>query len=273
MKVPLFKKYAHFSNDFQGGGRPGICTGMLVALTLSVVMTIPAKAALPADPGGLAVADLRCEDLVDPIGIDILKPRLSWVMSDDRNGAAQSAYQVLVATTPGLLKAGSADLWDTGKVKSDQSRFITYAGKEIGKSVPVYWTVRIWNDKGDASPWSKPSFWTYAHMGSDKDWQGKWITNDASSPWFRQSFELGKAGSRAYIYINALGYFQVYINGRRVGNDEFAPHVGQYNERTFFITHDVTDYLKKGKNSVGIWMGSGWNQNGAGVSVPPTVRA
>lgn len=217
--------------------------------------------------------DLRCENLVDPIGIDIRKPRLSWRMLSSANGAAQTAYQVRVATSPDRLQDGSADLWDSGKVNTHQSQHIPYAGKALSRGMPHYWTVRIWNERGEASSWSSPAFWTYADMASDRDWQGKWITHGASSPWFRQSFDLDKASPRACIYINALGYFQVFVNGRRVGSDEFAPHVGQYNKRTFFIAYDVTEYLQKGKNTVGIWMGSGWNQKGAGVTVPPTLRA
>ncbi len=219
-----------------------------------------------------SVTDLRCEDLIDPIGIDVVQPRLSWRSESGVNGAAQRAYQVLVATSPDLLKEGFADLWDSDKVITSQSQHIIYAGKSLLRGIPHYWTVRIWNEKGDASSWSRPAFWTFFDLHSDKGWQAKWITDGSSSPWLRQSVELTTPPARAYIYVNALGYFQLFINGRRVGNDEFAPHVGQYNKRTFCITYDVTDYLQKGRNTVGIWMGSGWNQKGAGVNVPPTVR-
>ncbi|MBT3192437.1 MAG: family 78 glycoside hydrolase catalytic domain [Verrucomicrobia bacterium] len=247
-----------------------------------------------ADLGGLIVSDLRCEDLVDPIGIDILKPRLSWRMLSGANGAAQSAYQVLVATSPDLLKEGSADLWDSGKVTTSQSQHIIYAGKGLSRGIPHYWTVRIWRarhslavpsealsegrgdggpEKGAASPWGRPATWTYFDMAATKDWQAKWITEGSSSPWLRQSVELKDVPTRAYIYVNALGYFQLFINGKRVGADEFAPHVGQYNKRTFCITYDVTQYLKKGKNAIGFWLGSGWSQGGAGVKTAPCVRA
>lgn len=224
------------------------------------------------------VDHLRCEDLVDPIGIDVDQPRLSWRMESRGQGAElrgqrQTAYQVLCAMEKDLLKEGAADLWDSGKVTSDQSQHVIYSGKELARGMPCYWSVRIWDEAGAASAWSEPAKWTYAGLASNQDWQAKWITDNTSSPWLRQSVELKDVPSRAYIYVNALGYFQLFINGQRIGDDEFAPHVGQYNKRTVCITYDVTDYLKKGRNVMGVWMGSGWSRKGAGVSLSPSIRA
>ena len=92
----------------------------------------------------LEVMDLRCEDLPNPIGIDIRQPRLSWRMESDANRTAQQAYQVLCATSPGLLSKGAADLWDSGKVTSHQSQHVVYAGKKLARGMPCYWSVRIW---------------------------------------------------------------------------------------------------------------------------------
>jgi alpha-L-rhamnosidase len=233
-----------------------------------------------------SITDLRCEDLVDPLGIDIAKPRLSWRMRADYNGAAQKAYQVLCATSPKLLKEGSADLWDSGKIETDQSQHVVYAGKKLERGAPCYWTVRIWparhspgdggNEKGGASDWSQPGTWTAFDMTSSSDWKAKWITQNHKGPavpWLRRSFQLDAVPARAYIYVNALGYFQLFINGKRVGSDEFAPHVGQYDKRTFCLTYDVAKYLSTGKNAIGFWLGSAWNRGGAGVSTTPSVRA
>jgi len=241
-------------------------TTLLFILSLSV-------AGMSAELDAFTVTDLRCEDLLDPLGIDIARPRLSWRMQADNNGAAQTAYRVLCATDPRLLKEGSAGLWDSGKVATDQSRHIAYAGKRLARGTPCYWQVRIWNEEGEASAWSSPAVWTYFDMASNRDWQAKWITDGTSSPWLRRSMELKTIPTRAYVYVNALGYFQLFINGKRVGADEFAPHVGQYNKRTFCITYDVTRYLRKGENAIGLWLGSGWSRNGAGVSLAPSVRA
>jgi alpha-L-rhamnosidase len=226
--------------------------------------------------GSFTVTDLRCEDLVDPLGVEAATPRLSWRMEADSNGAAQKAYRVLCATSPERLREGAADLWDSGQVQSDQSQYVSYGGKMPGRGIPCHWTVRIWNEKGEASPWSNPGVWTTFDMTSNADWKAKWITRNykgSAAPWMRRSFELDAPPQRAYIYVNALGYFQLFINGQRIGSDEFAPHVGQYDKRTLCLTYDVSKHLKKGKNTIGIWMGSAWNRNGAGVRMAPTVRA
>jgi len=246
----------------------------MYAITASLLLLACVSTAFAA--GTLSVTDLRCEDLVNPIGVDTAKPRLSWRMQADHNGAAQNAYRVLCATSPRLLREGAADLWDSGRIETDQSQHVAYAGKKLERGVPCYWTVRIWNEKGDASDWSSPGTWTVFDMTSGSDWKAKWITQNhkgSAVPWLRRSFRLGAAPARAYIYVNVLGYFQLFINGKRVGSDEFAPHVGQYNKRTFCITYDVAKYLRPGKNAIGFWLGSGWNRGGAGVKTTPSVRA
>jgi alpha-L-rhamnosidase len=238
-----------------------------------------------------AVVDLRCEGLVNPLGVDTATPRLSWRMEarDQRSevsGQRQTAYRVLCATSPGLLKEGSADLWDSGRVESDQSQYVTYGGKKLERGVPCHWSVRIWpalhslgdggDEAGEASSWGEPGVWTLFDMTSDASWKAKWMTQGyegSAVPWMRRSFQLDAAPARAYIYVNAIGYFQLFINGQRVGNDEFAPHVGQYDKRTFCLTYDVAKMLTTGKNTIGFWMGSAWNRIGAGVSMTPTVRA
>ena len=271
-------------------------TGALMALLLSLVMAVPAMAVNSTHVRGLAVSGLRCEGLVNPIGLDVAKPRLSWQMRADTNGAAQAAYQILCATAPERLIEGKADLWDSGKVSAAQSQHILYSGKALSRNLPCYWAVRVWpalsstlreepsgsdsnesgvegNEAGDASAWSEPGLWTFTDLNSNADWSAQWITDNTSSPWLRKSMTLKAVPARATIHVNALGYFQLFINGKRVGDDEFAPHVGQYNKRTFSITYDVTDHLQTGKNSIGFWMGTGWNHAGAGVKLSPSVRA
>ena len=229
------------------------------------------------ESGGLAALNLRCEDLVDPIGIDVLKPRLSWQMRSDHQGASQTAYQILCATAPDLLKEGSADLWDSGRVAGDDSRQISYDGKKPVRGVPHYWTVRIWDEKGMASPWAPPAAWTYFDMSATKDWQAQWITHPASSPWLRKSLELKATPARAHIYVNAVGFFQLFINGKRVGADQFTPHVSQPDKRSFCLTYDVTDDLVEGRNAIGLWLGQGWSGqtdiHGSPRLPSPAVRA
>lgn len=206
-----------------------------------------------------SAVDLRCEDLVDPIGVDTATPRLSWRMHARHNGAAQTAYQIRGGTTAELLQAGGADLWDSGKIASDRSQHILYAGKALTRNQSCHWAVRIWNEAGEASDWSKPGMWTFADLQANADWSAKWITHGASSPWLRNAMELQAVPAKAHIHVNSLGYFQLFINGKRVGADEFTPHVSQLNTRTLYLTYDVATYLRVGKNVIGIWLGKGWS--------------
>jgi alpha-L-rhamnosidase len=123
---------------------------------------------------------LRCEYLVNPIGIDATHPRLSWILDSDERGARQTAYRSLVASTPELLKKNQGDLWDSGKVMSDASAQIVYAGKSLGSRQSCYWKVRAWDHEGKAGVWSSVAQW---HMGllQPGDWSAQWIVAEALS--------------------------------------------------------------------------------------------
>ncbi|MGB0744000.1 MAG: family 78 glycoside hydrolase catalytic domain [Opitutales bacterium] len=226
------------------------------------------------------VQDIRAEDLIDPLGIETERPRLSWRMESERMGAAQSAYHILVATEPGKLKPGLADLWDSGKKESDAQRLIPYEGVVLPRGEQHFWTVRIWNEANEPTAWSAPGHWSHFDLFEDRDWKAQWIElaqvkgANRSSPWMRKNFEIKELPEQANIYVNALGFFELFINGQRVSEDQFTPHVGQYDARSFAITYDVKPYLKKGRNVVAFWMGSGWSQNKAGIKLKsPIVRA
>ena len=127
------------------------------------------------------LSDLRCEYQTDPVGMDGTHPRLSWILTSDRRGERQTGYQVLVASTPGGLRKNRGDLWDTGKVASDQSIQLEYAGKPLISRVRCCWKVRVWDRDGAPSPWSAPSTWTMGllHPG---DWRAKWIGTEDAAP-------------------------------------------------------------------------------------------
>ncbi len=111
-----------------------------------------------AQPG-----NLRCEYRVNPVGIDVAQPRLSWKITAAQpldRGVRQTAYQVLVASQPEILAAGKGDLWDTGRVQSDQSIHVVYAGKPLRSRARAFWKVRIWDQNGQASAWSAPAVWS-----------------------------------------------------------------------------------------------------------------
>ncbi len=135
---------------------------------------------------------LRCEYLKDPLGIDVAKPRLSWVIADAQSeisnpksqitrSVMQAAYQVLVASAPELLAKDQGDLWDSGKVESDQSIQVEYKGKPLESRMRCFWKVRVWLMTSDlrppiSSPWSQPAFWTMGLLKPD-DWQAQWISD------------------------------------------------------------------------------------------------
>ena len=246
--------------------------------TLAVLLLMP-LASLYA----IGVANLRCEYLNNPLGIDVAKPRLSWVLEEriqetgDR-GQRQAAYQVLVASTPGLLAKDQGDLWDSGKVASDQSILVEYAGKPLESGIQCYWKVRVWTLTSDlrlptSSDWSKPALWTMGLL-KPEDWQAKWITlpdpKRLAHPWLRRTFEVKEGVERAVIYINTASYYELHINGRKVGPYVLEPGITQVNKRFIVNAYDVTSCLVKGTNTIALWMGPGWHQprNGNTYNAP-----
>ena len=149
-----------------------IFSRIISMLVLGVAMAGSSQAA--------AVADLRCQNMVDPLSVDAARPQLSWSMASDRRAQRQTAYQILVASSAELLARDQADLWNSGPVASDQSIHVEYAGKPVPSSVRCYWKVRIWDKDGKVSAWSTPASWTMGLLKAD-DWKGRWIT---ASKWF-----------------------------------------------------------------------------------------
>jgi len=148
----------------------------LLAMKKTSLSLFALALALPAF-AATTVTDLRCESLVNPLGIDAVTPRLSWILKSDRRGEQQTAYQVLVATSAEALREGKADLWDSGKVASGVSVLLPYAGKPLTSHVPCFWKVRVWNSTGEASAWSDAAHWSMGLL-SASDWQAKWIGLD-----------------------------------------------------------------------------------------------
>ena len=230
------------------------------------------------------VADLTCEYLVNPLGIDVEKPRLSWVLSPGPRGQRQTAYRVMVASSPENLQNDRGDLWDSGKVVSDQSTFVVYAGQPLNSGASCHWKVRVWDKDGQPSPWSAPASWSMGVL-QDSEWSGRYVglgrPADAKEgtplpfPWLRKTFELKEKPRRAMAYINPLGYYELYVNGRKVDDHVLSPAVSDYSKRNLYLTHDVTDYLTVGKNCVVLWLGRGWYVRGhpGVIHDGPLVRA
>jgi alpha-L-rhamnosidase len=211
---------------------------------------------------GLMPTRLRCEYLENPLGIDAKVPRLSWVPDSEQRGQRQSAYQILVASTEAKLKADTGDLWDTKRVESDQTLLVPYAGKPLASYQRCFWKVRVWDKDGKPSDYSEPALWELGVL-RPQDWPGQWIsqttdTNSAPAPLLRRAFTLGKHIKQARAYICGLGYYELYINGKKIGDHLLDPGYTRYDKRVLYATYDVTTALQRGKNAVGVMLGNGW---------------
>ena len=131
-------------------------------------------------PAAIITKNLRCEYLAAPLGLDVAKPRVSWILDSSQRGEMQTAYQVIVASSPELLSQEKGDLWDSGKVLSDESAQIEYLGSPLTSRQNCYWKVRAWDRNGQPGEWSNVAHWQMGLLESS-DWNAKWITSDASA--------------------------------------------------------------------------------------------
>jgi alpha-L-rhamnosidase len=317
------------------------------------LIALPVCLPLVCHAQDVRVTDLRCEYVTNPLGVDTLKPCLSWRLESDTPGQVQTAYQILAAGSPDKLKEGSADLWDSGKVGSGQSQLIPYAGSPLSWGSRCHWAVRTWDRNGKVSDWSEPGCWTMAL--DEQDWIAQWISAPDSSvppesgndlkitratyrtldgkvekdvtetvrkliekgrslrvdfkvlggdpargrkkelvvefvkdgktdtarapdfktldlsgkkevrsiptPQFRKDFELDALPSSAYVTVHSPAYFELHVNGEKVGKDVLSPAVSDHGKETFSLTYDVLPFLKAGENCMGLWLGPGWAES------------
>jgi len=211
--------------------------------------------------------DLRCEFRQDPLGIDSPQPRLSWVLTSEDPNERQSAYRILVASTPELLTANHGDLWDSGKVMSHEQNNVAYGGVRLNSRQPCFWKLRVWDGQGHASTWSSPAQWEMGLIGKS-DWLAKWIDDgrheiqdpyaDDPAPLFRREFRLKGPIQSARLYVTGLGYYEARLNGQRVGDQVLDPGWTKFDKRVFYSTYDVTRQLVRGTNCLGVMLGNGW---------------
>ncbi len=230
----------------------------------------PLGCATFSSSAGCAPVELRCEYLVNPLGLDEPRPRLSWQIQSAARGARQSAYQILVASSAALLARNTGDLWDSGKVAGGATINIAYAGRPLASRQPCHWKVCAWDAAG-AAVWSQPAAWTMGLL-QENDWQAGYISfRDTSPVWkdtkqlhlpparqYRKEFAAAKPVKRATLYATALGIYELQLNGRRVGAEWFAPGWTDYRQRAYYRTYDVTPLVQSGANALGAWVADGW---------------
>lgn len=205
----------------------------------------------------VTVTDLRCDNKTEPIGVDTKMPRFSWKLTGEKRNTMQSAYELKVME-------GSKTIWATGKVVSDQSVMIDYKGPALLSAKKYQWTVRVWDNMGNATTWTKPATFITGLL-SKEDWKARWIEagfaeNEKERPaqYFRKSFAAPKKIKQALAFITAHGIYEAQINGKRVGDQYLSPGWTSYKTRLQYQTYDVSNLLQQGKNAIGVSVGNGW---------------
>jgi alpha-L-rhamnosidase len=209
----------------------------------------------------LTLYDLTCEHKVNPLGVDVLQPRLSWKLSSTGYNVMQTAYSLRVSADDRFSASGIT--WNTGKVMSQESILIPYAGPELKAGKRYYWQVKVWDNRGKESKWSEPAFWETGLI-SPEAWTARWIelegdTNRYSpSPHFRKEFSISKKVVSARAYVTSHGLYELHLNGKKVGNQVLTPGWTSYGKRLQYQVYDVTSLLENGANAIGAVLGDGW---------------
>jgi alpha-L-rhamnosidase len=228
---------------------------------------------------------LTCDAQINPIAIESQQPLLSWVVEADGYNREQTAYQVLVASKETLLNEKNADLWNSGKVVSTQSAHVKYQGEKLLPTQKHFWKVMIWDEVGKASDWSAVNTFEMGLM-DDANWgDAQWISlskdtrtseyrfRDYTPGWlkenppkvtsqavgyFRNVINTEKETKSARAYICGLGYYELYINGEKTGDHVLDPAPSNYDKQAYYVSYDVSDQIKAGKNAIGIILGNGF---------------
>ncbi len=231
----------------------------------------------------VAVVDLKCEHLINPMGIDAKTPRLSWKLKATGNNIKQKAYRILAASDREKLEENNGNLWDSDTIYSDQSIQINYEGKALNSRDKVFWKVGVWSQGDEGPSWSETASWEMGLL-NETDWSSVWIGNEElSKPKvgqknparnFRKTFDIKNDIEKARAYISGLGYYELYINGKKVGDHVLSPNQTNYDRRqvdsyldgkvanmstrVLYETYDISSYLQKGENVAAVILGNGW---------------
>jgi alpha-L-rhamnosidase len=223
----------------------------------------------------VSVTNLRCEMLANPIGIDVAEPRLSWQLVSSLRNVQQTGYHILVASSREKLERNEGDIWNfrtaasnPAGVGSSSANNFPYRGKPLSSRSHYFWKVKSFTNKGE-TPWSEIASWSMGLL-QNTDWKAKWIGYDKASPWdsitqfsrlsaryFRKQFPVAKEVKKATVYIAGLGLYELYINGKKIGDQVLAPSPTDYRKSVLYNVHDVTQQLRAGENVIGTVLGNG----------------
>lgn len=231
---------------------------------------------------GVSVDALRCCYLERPLAIDTATPSFSWQIHSAEAGDKQASYRLLIASSEERLLAGEADVWDSGVVQSEQSLQVIYGGEPLETRKQYWWQVELTTLHSPDAVRSAISRFGVGIL-SEENVAGEYIAlrnSGSQAVLLHKPFDVESLGEMALMHINSLGYHEVWINGRRVGDAVLAPALSQLNLHSQWVTYDVAEYLREGENDVVIWLGQGWyKRNTFGRWAPdepytePMVRA
>lgn len=231
---------------------------------------------------GIEIETLKCDLKENPSGIQ-QKPNFSWELSSSERNQSQSAYRLLLSDDLTMPENGQGSFWDSGKILSEQSVLVAYAGQQLSPGVKYFWKVKVWDKNGRESNWSETATFTTA-LFTPEDWSGaKWIGYEDQPdtslyiptvhplsrlksypkhcpvvPLFRRNFQIGKEVESAQLFICGLGQYKASINGKQVGDDFISPGWTDYTKTCLYNTYDITNLLKKGPNAIGVLVGNGF---------------
>ncbi len=211
---------------------------------------------------------LQCESLVNPLGIDVASPRLSWILAAENPadyGQRQTAARILV-------RRDLEEFWDSGWIESPEMR-VEYSGPELESDRKYSWSVQVRDENDNVSDWSEPAFWSTG-LYLPAEWAAKWLgsdqqfdreagikktDNNIDDPWFRKTFELKEKPTQAFLFLASVGYHELYVNGKRIGEGVLAPCVSDHSRRARYIAYDIAQELRPGRNVIGVWLGTSWS--------------
>lgn len=238
-------------------------------------------ASMSAAPS-FSVYGLMTEQAENPIGVETNEPYFSWKIHAQERNFKQSAYHICIADSPAKLENDDCNIWNSGKVFSDNSIFNQFKGKKLLSSTTYYWRVKVWNDKGEESAWSQMHTFTTGLL-NESDWgTSRWIAMEADGakikgihyqdkdalptsktgmykmPQFRKEFQIKEGIQKAFVYISGVGHFDLFINGSKVGDHFLDAGWTLYDKEVFYVSFDVTELLNKQDNVLGVMLGNGF---------------
>ena len=236
----------------------------IIGLLCFLSMGFPSVAKTTLTPG-----ELFCEYLKDPVGIDARDPELGWTLVSPERNQFQTAYELIVSDNVADIRNGKGDVWTTGKILTGNSQHIKYAGTRLSSFTRYFWSVRVYNDKNEVSGWSSPALFETA-MLDETDWTAGWIGDGTKNPadadrykadrmpLFRKEFAISRKIVSARLYISGLGYYEAYLNGRKISDHMLDPGFTTYRKEVLYAVHDITALVNTGKNTAGVMLGNGW---------------